>query len=60
MLFGGMIATTWVQIIKAGLLLGGAVIMGGLVLAQFGFNPVNLFAKAAELRVPRSWSRARK
>jgi cation/acetate symporter len=48
-LFGGMIATTWVQIIKACLLLGGAVVMAGLVLSQFGYNPVNLFAKAAEL-----------
>jgi cation/acetate symporter len=47
-LFGGMIATTWVQIIKAGLLLGGAVAMALLVLAKFGFNPANLFAKAAE------------
>jgi cation/acetate symporter len=47
-LFGGMIATTWVQIIKACLLLGGAVIMAFLVLAQFGFNPVSLFAQAAK------------
>lgn len=48
-LFGGMLATTWVQIIKAGLLLGGALIMAILVLAQFGFSPMALFAKAAEL-----------
>jgi len=48
-LFGGMIATTWVQIIKAGLLLGGATTMALLVLWQFGMNPTNLFAKAAEL-----------
>ena len=48
-LFGGMLATTWVQIIKACLLLGGAVVMAILVLAQFGFSPTNLFAKAAEL-----------
>jgi cation/acetate symporter len=47
-LFGGMIATTWVQIIKAGLLLGGAMLMCVLVLARFGFNPLNLFAAAAE------------
>jgi cation/acetate symporter len=47
-LFGGMIATTWVQIIKAGLLLGGAVVMALLVLYKFGFNPVNLFAQAAQ------------
>lgn len=46
-LFGGMIATTWVQIIKAGLLLGGATVMALLVLSKFGFNPINLFAQAA-------------
>ena len=46
--FGGMIATTWVQIIKAGLLLGGATLMAVLVLAHFGFNPGALFAKAVE------------
>ncbi len=44
-LFGGMIATTWVQIIKACLLLGGAVVMALLVLAKFGFNPIGLFAR---------------
>jgi cation/acetate symporter len=47
-LFGGMIATTWVQIIKAILLLGGAVLLCGMVLARFGFNPIALFAAAAE------------
>jgi cation/acetate symporter len=46
-LFGGMIATTWVQIVKAGLLLGGAALLAVLVLAKFGFNPVRLFAAAA-------------
>ena len=48
-LFGGMIATTWVQIIKAGLLLGGATLLALLVLSKFGFNPLNLFAEAARL-----------
>jgi cation/acetate symporter len=47
-LFGGMIATTWVQIIKACLLLGGATLMALLVLTKFGFNPVRLFAQAAQ------------
>jgi cation/acetate symporter len=47
-LFGGMIATTWVQIIKACLLLGGAFVMALLVLGHFGFNPVRLFAQAAK------------
>jgi len=46
-LFGGMIATTWVQIVKAVLLLSGATILAFMVLAQFGFNPVNLFRAAA-------------
>jgi cation/acetate symporter len=47
-LFGGMIATTWVQIIKAGLLLLGATTLAILVLAQFGMNPLELFGAARE------------
>jgi cation/acetate symporter len=47
-LFGGMIATTWVQIIKAVLLLLGATLLAVLVLAQFGGNPLALFAEARE------------
>jgi cation/acetate symporter len=46
-LFGGMIATTWVQIIKAVLLLGGAFLLVLLVLWQFGMNPITLFAAAS-------------
>ncbi|MBP5975570.1 cation/acetate symporter ActP [Brasilonema sp. CT11] len=46
-IFGGMIATTWVQIIKAILLLGGTVLLAILVLAKFGFNPMALFSSAA-------------
>ena len=45
-LFGGMLATTWVQIIKACLLLTGATVLVAMVLAKFNFNPVNLFAAA--------------
>ncbi|HTN51861.1 MAG TPA: cation acetate symporter, partial [Anaeromyxobacter sp.] len=45
-LFGGMIATTWVQIIKAGLLLFGSTVMALLVLSRFGFNFNALIAKA--------------
>ena len=45
-LFGGMTATTWVQIIKAVMLLGGATFMAVVVLAQFGFSPEALFARA--------------
>ena len=44
--FGGMLATTWVQIIKACLLLGGATLIAFLVLMHYGFNPSALFADA--------------
>jgi cation/acetate symporter len=44
-----MIATTWVQIIKAGLLLVGATLMALLVLSQFGFDFNALIAKAIEV-----------
>jgi cation/acetate symporter len=47
--FGGMVATTWVQIIKACLLLGGATFMAFMVLWKFGFNPEALFAKATQV-----------
>ena len=41
--FGGMTATTWVQIIKAGLLMSGAFLLSFLVLAKAGFNPIYFF-----------------
>ncbi|GJD29858.1 Cation/acetate symporter ActP [Methylobacterium adhaesivum] len=44
--FGGMKATTWVQVIKACLLLGGATFMAGAVLFKYGFNPEALFSAA--------------
>jgi cation/acetate symporter len=44
--FGGMIATTWVQIVKAVLLLFGGTVLGILVVAQFGFSFETLAAKA--------------
>jgi cation/acetate symporter len=46
-LFGGMLATTWVQIVKAGLLLGGAFSLAVLVLARFHMNPLELFNAAS-------------
>ena len=46
-LFGGMIATTWVQIVKATLLLTGAFLLAALVLVRFDFNPLALFSAAA-------------
>lgn len=47
--FGGMVATTWVQIIKACLLLGGASFMAFMVLARFNFSPEAMFQKAVEV-----------
>jgi cation/acetate symporter len=41
--FGGMTATTWVQIIKAGLLMSGACLLSVLALAKAGFNPIYFF-----------------
>ncbi len=46
-LFGGMLATTWVQIVKAVLLMSGAGLLALLVLARYSFNPLALFADAA-------------
>jgi cation/acetate symporter len=48
-LFGGMTATTWVQIIKAVMLLAGASYMAFSVLALYNFSPEALFAKAVEV-----------
>jgi cation/acetate symporter len=47
-LFGGMLATTWVQVVKAALLLIGGALLAALVLLHFSFNPLRLFAMAAE------------
>jgi cation/acetate symporter len=44
--FGGMIATTWVQIIKAVLLLFGGTVLGLLAFAQFGFSFETLATQA--------------
>ena len=44
--FGGMTATTWVQIIKACLLLGGGVLLALMTMSQFGWSLDNLFTKA--------------
>ena len=47
-LFGGMLATTWVQIIKAVLLLGAVLVMTVWTLAKFGFDPGTLMQDAAK------------
>ena len=49
-LFGGMTATTWVQIIKACLLLSGVTFMAFMVLLKYGFSPEALFRHAVEVK----------
>ena len=49
-LFGGMTATTWVQIIKAIMLLSGVTFMAFMVMSQFGFSPEALFAKGVAVK----------
>ncbi|MFS8973421.1 cation/acetate symporter ActP [Cupriavidus necator] len=44
--FGGMLATTWIQIIKAVLLLAGCASMAFMVMSRFGFNLNLLFDQA--------------
>ncbi|MBJ9999750.1 cation/acetate symporter ActP [Erwinia sp. S38] len=48
-LFGGMLATTWVQIIKAVLLLFGASFMAIMVMKTVGFSFNNLFTEAMKV-----------
>jgi cation/acetate symporter len=45
--FGGMIGTTWVQIVKAVLLIAGTLLLSLFVLAKFGFSLNALFGAAA-------------
>ncbi|MEC5214182.1 cation/acetate symporter [Polaromonas sp. CG_9.5] len=49
-LFGGMTATTWVQIIKAVLLLSGVTFMAFMVMSQFGFSFEALFAAGVAVK----------
>jgi cation/acetate symporter len=44
--FGGMLATTWVQIVKAGLMLAAAVIILALAVFAVGFDPLAFFGRA--------------
>lgn len=48
--FGGMLATTWVQIIKAFLLLSGATFMAIAVMAHYDFSFESLFATATQMK----------
>jgi cation/acetate symporter len=45
---GGMLATSWVQIIKAFLLMGAAILLSLFVLGDVGWNPIDLFTQAKE------------
>jgi cation/acetate symporter len=49
-LFGGMVATTWIQIVKASLLLAGAALMAALVLVRFDWNFSALLARSLNLQ----------
>lgn len=48
-LFGGMLATTWVQIIKACLLLGGVTALMLIGLSHFNFNPGTLYGEVQKM-----------
>src|SRR5207248_7613404 len=47
---GGMVATTWVQIVKAVMLMGGAVLLSFLVLLHFNFNLASFFGAVAGVK----------
>ncbi|MEG0044138.1 MAG: cation acetate symporter, partial [Massilia sp.] len=49
-LFGGMTATTWVQIIKACMLLAGVTFMGFMIMSKYGFSFEALFADGVRVR----------
>lgn len=44
--FGGMLATTWVQIIKAVLLMSATIVLSLFVLGKIGWNPIEIFERA--------------
>jgi cation/acetate symporter len=48
--FGGMLATTWVQIVKAILLIAGTILLSVLVMAHFGFSFVAFFDAVAHVQ----------
>ena len=48
-LFGGMLATTWVQIIKAVMLLSGATFMSFMILKHAGFSFETMFKQATDI-----------
>jgi len=48
-IFGGMLATTWVQIVKAVLLMSGTILLSILVMAKFGFSFTEFFGAVAKV-----------
>lgn len=48
-LFGGMLATTWIQIVKTVLLCACAIVLVLLTLSRFGFDPLAVFARARDV-----------
>jgi len=48
--FGGMLATTWVQIIKAVLLLCGATFLAFMIMNKMGFSFETLFQRAVDIK----------
>ena len=48
-IFGGMLATTWVQIIKAVLLMAGTILLSILVLSRFGFSILQFFEAVSQV-----------
>ncbi len=57
--FGGMYATTWVQIIKAALLMVGVVVLTTLVGSRVGFDPLRLFADVTDNQYIKDWVQLR-
>ena len=56
--FGGMLATTWVQIIKAVLLMTATIVLSLFVLGKIGWNPIDIFNRrrgAVRRRRPPTW-----
>ena len=51
--FGGMLATTWVQIIKAILLMAGTILLSILVLAHFDFSFGEFFDAITRVKMQR-------
>ncbi|HEX7240447.1 MAG TPA: cation acetate symporter [Longimicrobiaceae bacterium] len=49
-IFGGMLATTWVQIVKAVLLMGGTILLSVLVMARFDFSFTQFFDAVAGVK----------